>query len=310
MARRDPWTNMLRTTAATTAAAFGGADAIVALPFTHALGASDAFARRIARNSQIVAQEESHLGRVVDPAGGSWYVEQATGELARKAWAVFQEIEAEGGIAAALSSGLIQDQIGAVAAERAKAIATGKLELTGVSAFPFHGADGVTVAPRPAAPPVGAAQAVRPLQPQRLASAFEALRDRADAAKSAPQVFLASLGAIADHTARSTWVRNFLASGGIGATASEGYASVEEARTTFNASGAEVAVIASSDDIYTAQAEAMARALKAAGASYVVLAGRPGKSEAAYAAAGVDRFIHAGQDAIAALTALQDKLHV
>ena len=310
MARRDPWTNMLRTTAATAAAAFGGADSIVVLPFTHALGAADAFARRIARNTQIVAQEESHLGRVVDPAGGSWYVEQATGDLARKAWAMFQEIEAEGGIVAALSSGFIQDRIAAVAAERAKGIATGKFELTGVSAFPLPGADGVTVAPRPVERPVGSPQIARPLTPQRLAAGFEALRDKADAAKVKPQVFLASLGEIADHTARSTWVRNFLASGGIGAMASDGYASVEAAAAAFKASGAEVAVIASSDEIYALQAEAMARALQSAGAAHIALAGRPGKSEEAYMAAGVGRFIFAGQDAIATLAALQATLGV
>jgi methylmalonyl-CoA mutase len=305
MAKRDPWTNMLRTTAATAAAAFGGASAILALPFTHALGASDGFARRIARNAQIVAQEESHLGRVVDPAGGSWYVEQATDALAHKAWAMFQEIEAEGGIVAALTSGLVQDQIAAVAAERAKTIATGKFELTGVSAFPLPGADGVTVAPRATPPPMVGLQVVRPLSPVRLAAPYEALRDTADAAAVKPVVFLAALGAISDHTARSSWMKNYLASGGIGVITSEGYASPEEAASAFAASGAGVAVIASSDALYASHADATARALKAAGARHVAMAGRPGDHEAAFKAAGVDRFIFVGQDAIATLTALQ-----
>jgi methylmalonyl-CoA mutase len=305
MARRDPWTNMLRTTVATAGAAFGGVDGVCVLPFSHALGASDAFARRIARNTQIVAQEESHLGRVVDPAGGAWYVEQATAELAQKGWASFQELEAEGGIVAALQSGLIQGQIAAVAEQRAKSIATGKFELTGVSAFPLLGADGITVHPRQAAPAIEGALAVRPLAPVRLGAAFEALRDAADAAKVAPQVFLASLGEIADHTARSTWVKNMLASGGIASVASDGYASAEAVASAFKASGARVAVIASSDALYASLAEATARALKAAGASHVAMAGRPGDHEAAYRAAGVERFIFAGQDAVATLTELQ-----
>lgn len=305
MAKRDPWTNMLRTTAATASSAFGGADQLVVLPFTHVLGASDAFSRRIARNTQIVAQEESGLGRIIDPVGGSWYVEQLTDELAAKAWSTFQEIEAEGGVVAALTSGLIQDQIAAVAQQRAKSIATGRFELTGVSAFPMLGPDGVTVAARPAPSPILSAQMVRPLSPRRLAEGFEALRDTADAMHMQPSVFLASLGEIADHTARSQWTKNMLAAGGIAALACEGYTSPEAAAAAFRTSGARVAVIASSDAIYATHAEATAQALKAAGAAHVAMAGRPGVSEAGLRNAGVDRFIFAGQDMIAMLAELQ-----
>lgn len=304
MTRRDPWTNMLRTTAATAGAAFGGPENILVLPFTQALGASDAFGRRIARNTQIVAQEECGLGRIVDPAGGSWYVEQVTAELALKAWSIFQETEAEGGIVAALTSGHLQDQIAAVAGERAASIATGKFELTGVSAFPLLGPDGVTVTPRPQPAPT-ADPVIRPLTPIRLAAAFEALRDKADAANTKPAVFLSSLGVIADHTARSTWIKNVLASGGISCVATDGFASADDAIAAFKASGAKTAVIASSDAIYATLAEAVAGGLKAAGATHVALAGRPGDKEATYKAAGVDRFIFAGQDMIATLTALQ-----
>ena len=105
MAKRDPWTNMLRTTAASAGAAFGGADAVTVLPYTWALGVPDRFARRTARNTQLVLQEESALGRVVDPVGGSWYVEQLTAELAAKAWELFQDIESKGGVAGALDLG-------------------------------------------------------------------------------------------------------------------------------------------------------------------------------------------------------------
>ena len=303
MTQRDPWTNMLRTTAATAAAAIGGVDALLVLPFTHALGAADAFARRIARNTQIIAQEESHLGRVRDPAGGSWYVEQLTHDFAGKGWALFQDIEGKGGLAAALTSGWVHDQIGAVATERAKAIATGRSELTGVSAFPKLGPDGVTVTPRRAAATV--AHGGRVLAPIRLAHAFEQLRDAADGFASPPAAFLASLGEIADHTARSTWIRNTLASGGIAAAANDGYPSAEAAAAAFKASGLKVAVIASSDALYGAHAVATARALKAVGATHVALAGRPGALEAELKAAGVDRFIFAGQDVIATLKELQ-----
>lgn len=313
MAKRDPWTNMLRTTAACAAAAFGGADAISVLPYTWALGRPDAFARRIARNTQVVLQEESGLGRVVDPAGGSWYVEKLTEELAQKAWSTFQEVEAEGGMVGCLKSGLIADQIAAVADARDKLIATGKQELTGVSAFPLLGDDGVMCEPWPAPRiAVGSARLVKQLRARRLAEPFEALRDASDAAAAKtgkrPAVFLASIGEIIDHNVRSTWVQNYLASGGIEALKSDGYATPEAAAEAFKASGATAACICSSDKVYEAKAEATAKALKAAGAKLVLQAGRPGDKEAAYKAAGVDAFLAAGQNAVDVLKGLQGKL--
>lgn len=316
MAKRDPWTNMLRTTMACAAAALGGADSITVLPYTFALGRPDRFARRIARNTQLVLAEESSLGRVADPAGGSWYVEKLTDEMAGKGWELFQQIETEGGMAAALTSGFVQDRIAATAAERAKLIATGRMELTGVSAFPLLGADGVTADPWPLSEParLPAAVMVRPLASRRLAEPFEALRDAADAetlrSGTPPTVFLASLGAIADHTIRSTWLKNYLAAGGIAALATDGYADSGAAAAAFAASGVKVACIASSDAVYAEHAEATARALKAAGARHVLMAGRPGEREAALRAAGVDDFIAAGGDAIATLAALQKTLGV
>jgi methylmalonyl-CoA mutase len=314
MAKRDPWTNMLRTTAACAAAAFGGADAITVLPFTWALGAPDRSARRIARNVQLVLQEESSLGRVADPVGGSWYVEKLTAELAAKAWALFQDVEAKGGIVAALSSGALQDDIARVAAARAKAIATGRLELTGVSAFPLLGDYGVKVSPAPAPAPLSAKAEVRPLAPHSLAEPFEELRDRADRHAAAKgeraRVFLANLGEIAEHNRRSTWVWNFLAAGGIEGLTSDGYKDAGEAAAAFEKSGARIACICSSDAVYAREAITAAKALKAAGANRVLLAGKPGEDEATLRAAGVDGFLQAGQDAVAALKELQKSLGI
>jgi methylmalonyl-CoA mutase len=314
MAKRDPWTNMLRTTAACAGAAFGGADAVTVLPYTWALGAPDRFARRVARNTQLVLQEESALGRVVDPVGGSWYVEQLTAELAVKAWALFQEIEGKGGIASLLGSGVLQDDIAKVAETRAKAVASGRQELTGVSVFPLLGEDGVKVAPNPAPAPLSGKAHVRPLTPHRLAESFEALRDAADAylAKTGarPRIFLASLGEIVEHNTRSTWAWNFLAAGGIEGLTSDGYASAGAAADAFKASGAQIACLCSSDAIYAKEAEAAIKALKAAGAKTVLMAGRPGAGEAALKAAGVDSFLFAGQDAIAVLGGLHKALGV
>jgi methylmalonyl-CoA mutase len=310
MAKRDPWTNILRTTIACTGAAIGGADAIVVLPFTFALGKPDAFARRVARNIQIVCQEESNLGRVTDPAGGSWYVEQLTDDLAKTAWDIFQDIEARGGMLAGLTTGYVQEMIAKSAETRAKAIATGKQELTGVSAFPILGDDGVKteVWPKPAASAPGKAVIeVTPLRPHRLGEAFEALRDDADAA-GGYTVFLASMGEIADHNVRTTWIKNYLAAGGIETLISDGYTSASLAAAAFNNSGTTVACICSSDAINATHAEITARALKAKGATWVLMAGRPGDKEAALRDAGVDQFLSAGADAVATLKGLQEKL--
>ncbi|MCB1485041.1 MAG: methylmalonyl-CoA mutase small subunit [Hyphomicrobiaceae bacterium] len=310
MTKRDPWTNILRTTIACAGAAIGGADAICVLPFTFALGKPDAFARRVARNIQIVCQEESHLGRVTDPSGGSWYVEQLTQDMARKAWELFQDIEARGGILPGLTTGYVQEMIEATAQARAKTIATGRQELTGVSAFPLLGDDGIKAEPWPRQQATNSAKAeieVTPLKVHRLSEGFEALRDAADA-HGGYKVFLANMGEIVDHNVRSTWTRNYLAAGGIEALTSDGYKTPETAAAAFKASGAKAACICSSDATYATLAESTAAALKAAGAKFVLMAGRPGDKEAAFKAAGVDQFLFAGADAIATLKGLQSTL--
>jgi methylmalonyl-CoA mutase len=313
MARRDPWVNLLRTTVACAGAAFGGAEAITVLPFTWALGKPDAFARRIARNTHLVLQEESNAARVIDPALGSWYVERLTDDLAKAAWAQFQAIEAQGGMARALEAGAFQGEIARVAEARAGNIAHGRIELTGVSAFPRLGDDGVVAEPFPPFDPVvnGGTKTV-PLPPRRLAAPFEALRDAADAhgarTGKAPQILLVCLGDLAVHSARATWMRNLLAAGGIEAVVSAPLHTSADAGAAFAASGLAVACLCSADQVYAELAEAATGALKQAGARQVLLAGRPRDQEAALKAAGVDAFISAGGDALATLTALHRTL--
>ncbi|MGG7614009.1 methylmalonyl-CoA mutase family protein, partial [Streptomyces sp. ZG43] len=136
MTRRDPWVNMLRTTVAALGAGVGGADAVTVLPFDQELGVPDAFARRIARNTSTILIEESHLARVTDPAGGSYYVESLTDQVAEAAWAFFQEIERAGGQAKALRAGLVGERLAATWAERSAKLARRKEPVTGVSEFP------------------------------------------------------------------------------------------------------------------------------------------------------------------------------
>jgi methylmalonyl-CoA mutase len=315
MARRDPWVNMLRTTVACAGAAFGGAECITVLPFTWALGRPDAFARRIARNTHLVLWAESSGSRVIDPAHGSWYVEKLTDDLSKRAWALFQEIEAKGGMARALESGFIQAEVARVAEGRAGDIAHGRIELTGVSAFPRLADDGVKVEPHlPFDPVVKGGTSVAPLLPRRPAEPFERLRDASDAhlARTGKrlQVFLACLGDLAVHSARATWMRNYLAAGGIEAISSAPLYNSADAGKAFADSGAMLACLCSSDRVYAELGEATAGVLKQAGATQVLLAGRPKDQEAVLKAAGVDAFIFAGGDAVGALTKLHEALGV
>ncbi|MFE6499299.1 methylmalonyl-CoA mutase small subunit [Kitasatospora sp. NPDC057738] len=299
MTARDPWVNMLRTTIACLAAGVGGADSVTVLPFDSALGLPDAFARRIARNTQAILLEESHLARVIDPAGGSWYVEQLTDELARAAWAWFQEIERAGGLHAALESGLIGERIAATWAERSVRLAKRREPITGVSEFPHLDEQPLVREPAPAAPGGG-------LPRVRRAEAYEALRDRSDARVAVdgarPALFLASIGNASAHTARTTFAANLFQAGGIATASAE---SVDPAAfaEAFRASGATVACLCSSDALYAEHASPVAEALKAAGARRVLLAGRLGELPS-----GVDEFIFAGGDAIAVLTSLLDQI--
>jgi methylmalonyl-CoA mutase len=308
MTKRDPNVNMLRMTMAVAAAGFGGADAITAIPHTAALGLPDGFARRVARNTQTVLLEESNLFRVGDPAAGSGGIEALTSELCQTAWKLFQEIEAAGGLAAALHSGLLQKKVAETRAARARNIATRKDAITGTSEFPNIGESKETVLDgKPVAAELPFPAISEPLFRYRLAEPFEALRDAADAMKERPKVFLANLGKAADFTARTTFARNFFEAGGIAAVSGDDLASPQEAAKAFKASGAKLACICSSDEIYSEQAVAAAKALKDAGAS-VWLAGRGGDKEAAYKTAGISGFIYAGCDAIATLKQAQNEL--
>ena len=328
MTARDPYVNMLRTTIAVTAAGVGGADAITALPFTLALGLPDRFARRVARDMQLILLEESNLYRVADPAAGSGGIEALTTELAQAAWTLFQEVEAAGGAGAAIEQGLLQKKVAATRAEREKNVARRKDALTGASDYPNLGEAPVKVldVERVSVPPMPAALTFEALPAMRLAAPFEALRNKSDdiLAKTGarPNVFLANLGTPSDFTARATFAKNFYEAGGIEAVTNDGFSLSSplpapqkgEVKTdiaamvaAFKASGARLACLCSSDRVYETQAAEAARALGEAHA-LVHLAGRPGENEENWRKAGVQTFIYVGCDALATLQAAYDSL--
>jgi methylmalonyl-CoA mutase len=306
LTRRDPYVNILRTTVAVFAAGLGGADAISVLPFTSAIGLPDRFARRIARNTQLILLEESNLAKVADPAAGAGGMEDLTQKLCAAAWALFQEIEKAGGAADALERGAIQAKVAATRAEREKAVARRRDAITGTSEFPdIHEAavHVMDVAPRAAS----AERSPLALPRIRLSEPFENLRDASDRALAAtgarPKVFLANLGKLSDFTARTLYARNFFEAGGIEAVTNDGFAGRDDMIAAFKSSDAKLVCLCSSDKVYETEAIETAKALKAAGADHIYLAGRPGELEAALKAAGVADFVYVGCDVLATLTA-------
>ena len=354
MTTRDAWVNMLRTTVSCFAAAVGGADAVIVQPFNTALGVPDELGLRVARNTHIVLAEESNIAKVIDPAGGSWYVESRTDELARAAWNEFQGIEKAGGIAQVLTDGTLAAAIAKAWSEREAGIAKRRDPVTGVSEFPNIGEAPVATeevdvaaakaaagerlratraknagpkvealakagaAERPAAA-VAAAEAgatiaqmaqalggtpakLTALPQHRYGEAFEALRAASDAYRARtgvqPSIFLANLGAIAQHTARATFAKNLFETAGIAALPSEGFTDAAACADAFKASGARVAILCSADPIYEQMASAVAGALKGAGCEYLFLAGQPGDKRDLYTGAGIDDFIFMGADVL------------
>ncbi|MEU8707842.1 methylmalonyl-CoA mutase family protein [Streptomyces sp. NPDC048565] len=302
MTRRDPWVNMLRTTLACLGAGVGGAESVTVLPFDHALGLPDAFARRIARNTSTILMEESHLARVTDPAGGSWYVERLTDELAAASWAFFQEIERAGGQAAALGSGMVEERLAATWAARSRDLARRKEPVTGVSEFPAVDERQVERDPVPATPSGGGLPEVRRDE------AFETLRARSDAHLAAtgsrPKVFVAALGPASVHTARASFAANLFLSGGIVPVHEPASVDASTAAAAFAASGATAACLCSTGALYAEQADDVVSALRAAGAEQIFLAGRPGEY------AGADAHVFAGCDVVAVLSSELDRMGV
>lgn len=306
MTRRDPHTNILRTAIAGFGAALGGADKISILPFTHALGLPNELARRVARNIHVLLAEESNLGRVMDPAGGSFALESLTDDVAKAAWAQFQDIETSGGMGAALTSARIQDQLEGLVVAELKDIATRKISVTGVSEFADieEGTPEVTVRKQPDVAVPSFAVEARILRARRLAEPFEDLRDRADKAAKRPKVFLANIGTLAAYTARANFTRSFFEAGGFEVIDGDGGTNENATVDAFTKSGADIACLCSSDPLYKEHAVITAKALRSS-AKGIFYAGRPGDHQKALENAGVVNFVFTGTDVLYALRQAQ-----
>ncbi|WP_434420743.1 methylmalonyl-CoA mutase family protein [Nannocystis pusilla] len=390
----DPWVNLIRATTEGVTAALGGADSVALPALDEALGEPSALGRRLARNTQLLLRDESHLGAVQDPAGGSYTIERTTEALARAAWERLQAIEREGGLLASLRAGAVQGRVAAAAQAQAQGVATLRLPIVGASRYAARpmgprlgaqdegeaatagaeqgdrgpagpnetagagaagskqgaggsagareGEDAKGSAARRAAvrrvlsqapwPNVhvlkgmsevqaglggglggfqrpGPGERVTPLDRGRLAAPFEALRARGQALGS-PKVALVAFGTASEVRPRVEYARAYFPVGGFEVVEDEPTESVQVAAARFANSGARVAVICGADARYATAVPELVPGLRAAGARVIVLAGRPKDLWEALAAAGVDVFIAAGSDALAALGAVQERLEV
>jgi methylmalonyl-CoA mutase len=306
MTQRDPWVNMLRSTLAAFGAGVGGADTVLVFPFDVAIpggfpGTATSFARRIARNTQLLLLEESHVGRVLDPAGGSWFVEDLTKQLAEQAWQHFRAIEARGGFVDARDH--VADQIAEVAARRTDDIAHRRTAITGVNEFPNLA--------EPALPQENSRSADGNLQ--RYAAEFEALRDRSDVflarTGSRPQALLLPLGPLAEHNIRSTFAANLLASGGVEAVNPGTVDAAGVAQAVSDAGSPSVAVICGTDKRYQDEATDVVQAARSAGVSWVYLAGpEQAMADASDPPRRPDEFLTAKINAVEALSNLLTRL--
>ena len=274
----DPWVNILRATSAAMGAGIAGVDMLTVAPCS-ATGATDnTLTRRIARNTQVILQEESHIGHVADAAGGSWYIESLTQQFVESAWTEFQKIEAAGGLSAA------GDTISAALAEARAAFDSAvdkrAMPLVGVSEFP-----NLEEAPLATGGDNG----------YRLSAAYEELRHAAQKAK--PKVFLANIGEMAGFTPRANFATNIYAAGGLHSVSGDGGTDAQAIAEAFKKSNAKIAVICAGDDDYEGHAAEVAAALKQAGATHIALAGKPREID------DIDAYCFAG---CAALSFLQE----
>lgn len=269
------------------------------------LGAPDAFARRLARDTQLVLQDESYLHVVDDPSAGAGGFEALTEALCERGWDAFRKIETEGGLPKALELGRFQSEVLEVAKARAAAVARAKEKITGSNEFPDIAEKPLSVlAPFDASAAGALAGDEKALRPMRLSEPFEALRRASDAhlekTGARPRVFLATLGPVAAFTARANFAKNFFEAGGIEAVFGPTTDDSAEIVAAYRESGAKLACLCSADAIYCDAAKPTALALRGAGAR-LYLAGRPGDMEEALRQAGVEKFIFVGCDMLALL---------
>jgi methylmalonyl-CoA mutase len=304
----DPYVNLLRNATEAFSAVIGGVDGLTVCPFDEAVRPADEFARRVARNSQIMLQEEFHLLRPVDPAGGSWYVESLTDSLVQKIWNTIRDVESRGGMLACIGDGSVQSAVGKILEERFKRLALRSDRAVGIN---MYANTAETPLAKPAAANAPDGTDVTPIAPHRWTEQFEEMRTRTEDYKARTgdnvRIFLANMGPVSQHKARADFITGFMEVANFEILNNDGFASPEECAAAAAESGADIAVICSTDAAYPELAPLVCRKIKEARSTMkVLLAGAPdAKFKQSYLDAGVDDFISVRSDCLATLCDIQ-----
>jgi len=305
----DPYVNMLRTTTEAMAAALGGADSITVHPYDSAYKKSDAFSERIARNQQLVLKHESYFNKVVDAAGGSYYVEALSQSIGEAAWNLFKEVEANGGFMACVEKGTIRQKIEETCQKRNSDIARRKQVFIGVNQYPNLEESMIDKLE-----PTGGLSQMAALKPTRGTQAFEALRMAVEnhhkKGFEIPKVFLLSFGNLTMRKARAGFATNFFGVSGYRIIENAGSGTLESGLEEALASGAALVVFCSSDEEYASLPAAVAQIKKELPESLLVVAGYPKDLIETLDQAGVDHYIHLRTNILEALTHFNEKLGI
>ncbi len=305
----DAYVNMLRSQTETMSAAIAGVHSIVVTPFDAVYETPNDFSERIARNQQLLLKEECHFDKVVDPASGSYYIEELTTSLAAEGWKIFLKVEDEGGFLAAALAGTIQDDINATNEKRHLHAAQRREFILGTNQFPnftekSEGKQPIDGCEDSCGHEAGS---IKNINSTRLAADFENLRLATEKAKKQPVAFMLTIGNLVWRQARAQFSCNFLASAGYKVIDNLGFATVEEGVAAAKEASADIIVLCSSDDEY---AEYAIPAYQATGDSAMfVVAGAPACSED-LKAAGIEYFIHVKVNQLETLKLFNQKLGI
>ena len=308
----DPYVNMLRTQTEAMSAAIAGVESIAVTPYDSVYETPTDFAQRIAKNQQLILKHESHLDKVADPAGGSYYVESLTASIAAEAWKLFLAVEEEGGFYKAVKEGRVQAAVEESGNSRRTALATRKEVLLGTNQYPnfLELSDGKRAVEQGCSCGCkchGEHSKDNVLAIKRLGEEFEQLRLRTEESGRRPKAFMLTIGNLAMRQARAQFSCNFLATAGYEVIDNLGFKSVEEGVAAAVEANADIVVLCSSDEEYATYAIPAFEAV--AGKALFIVAGAP-PCMPELQAAGIENFIHVRVNVLETLKALNTKLGI
>jgi methylmalonyl-CoA mutase len=307
----DPYVNLLRNTTEAMSAIIGGADSITVRPFDAIYKAPSSFSQHIARNIQLILKEEVHINKVIDPAGGSYYIESLTNSFIHETWKLFMQIQEWGGYVEAFKAGKVQEMIEATQQKRDMNLAMRQEILLGTNQYPnFNEKISTQVIPCLMAGlmPSGKPVENMPVRIYRGAQAFEELRLKTEKMKNRPQVFLFTFGNLAMRKARANFSTNFFGCAGFEVHDNLGFATVEEGIEAAEKAQADFVVICSGDEEYPQIVPAIVEKLK--NKTTLVLAGYPKDNLETFKSLGLQHFIHVKSNILETLTQFQSLVKV